>query len=205
MAHGWIDWKPPRSLTQDQPNVFRSNLLSLTKRLYDGLKADGKIIDWGGYNLVAALYIPKAGVFVSTIPRGRVANDLNDLIADWRTAAPRLYRETSGRRVSPTSDPRDAQRLLAEDGVLYRYERGVQGQNHGHTYPKGSRIFVYGKRGGYDHEPGEVIPCVPDGSPDGSTSTGRNPACDVVLQRLDVTTTYRLTARGARIPVSHES
>ncbi|KAL3449183.1 hypothetical protein BJX65DRAFT_306247 [Aspergillus insuetus] len=69
MAHGWIDGKPPCSLARDHPAAFCSSLLSLTKRLYDGLKADGKIIDSGGYNLVAALYVPNAGPRHDSIAR----------------------------------------------------------------------------------------------------------------------------------------
>ncbi|KAJ0413159.1 hypothetical protein BJY00DRAFT_320067 [Aspergillus carlsbadensis] len=188
MAHGWVDWKPPYALAQAHPQAFRRSLLSLTKRLYDGLQAEGRVIGPGGHNLVAALYVPERGVFLSTTPRGKAADDL---LADWRTAAPRLYAQTGGRRVSPTTNPGDPQRLHAEDGVIYRFEKNVQHRGYEGEQIKGSRIFVYGKRGGYDQEPGEVRPCAPDlNFNTGQTSTGRNPSCDQVLFHLDVSTAF---------------
>ncbi|KAL2824447.1 hypothetical protein BJY01DRAFT_256463 [Aspergillus pseudoustus] len=180
MVRGRVHWKPPAGLTVNNPQAFRRSLLSLTEQVYKGPQVKDIVIDRRGYNLVAALYVPERGVYLSTIPRGKAADDIID---DWKTMAPRLYAETRGLRVSPTKDPTDPQRLHAEDGVIYQYEKSVSHRKpEGHQLPEGSGMFVYGKRGGFDEQPGEVSPCLPGGK--------RQRACDVVLWDLGFNTKW---------------
>jgi hypothetical protein len=79
--------------------TFRQNLREFAEGIYNRLRDElrGEVIYGKGYNLVAALFMPNKGIFLSTIPRKSGAEAM---AADWKTKAPRLSYATGGHRNS---------------------------------------------------------------------------------------------------------
>ncbi|KAL3429252.1 hypothetical protein BDV09DRAFT_200793 [Aspergillus tetrazonus] len=164
--------------------TFRQNLRKFAEGIYKRLKDEprGEVIYVKGYNLVAALFVPDNGIFLSTIPRRSGAEAM---AADWKTKAPRLAYATGGRRNGEEDHPN---RFHAEDGAIYTYETEAENgkglDDVGLKFPSGTEILVYGKRNSYDTEPGVMPPCSPSNPTPGETV--RNPSCVEVLYELNI-------------------
>ncbi|CAK7226441.1 hypothetical protein SEUCBS140593_006241 [Sporothrix eucalyptigena] len=116
--------------------------------------------------LMAALYIPKVGVFLCSIPQP-VAKKY--ITANAATEAPALWSQIHNRTPAGSAH--------AEDGAAYRYEMGMKTKlAAGARYPEGSLIRVFGSFGGKKAEPQGL--CQTGGKID--------PACSPVFTNLGV-------------------
>ncbi|KAL5001736.1 hypothetical protein BDV10DRAFT_182301 [Aspergillus recurvatus] len=185
-ASGFVDWAPPRSAIADKADrkIFRQNLRKLALNVYDKLwkEPNGKVITGsGGYNLVAALYVPNKGVFLSTIPR---ENGAKAMVANWKAKAPKLHYATDGRR---NGDSDSENRFHAEDGVIYEYEKRTGSKSleeESPLFPSGTEMLVFGKRDRNDLTAGVVPPC--EGKNPMPGQVVRSPSCEEVLGELHI-------------------
>ncbi|KAL4815478.1 hypothetical protein BDW67DRAFT_185753 [Aspergillus spinulosporus] len=182
---GVVEWDLPVSAVRAPADkkTFRQNLRKFAEGIYKTLMDEpkGKVIDKKGYNLVAVLFVPKEGIFLSTIPRKSGAKAME---ADWKTKAPRLEYATDGRR---NGDEKHPNKFHAEDGAIYTYEKESGSRSLddiGLKFPTGTEILVYGKRDHHDKDPKVVPPCSPDNPLPGEIV--RNPSCIEVLYELNI-------------------
>ncbi|KAL4948795.1 hypothetical protein BDW69DRAFT_188937 [Aspergillus filifer] len=171
-AFGHIKWAPAEG------QELGISLNTLAKRLWTELEgADKKLIP-DNNNLLAALYVPERGIFLSTTPRYKAAEGI---IEDWKDRAPGLYRATGGQRVQQRGHK---QALHVEDGVIYRYE--LMHPTPQGKLPSGSTVAIYGStvKG---KDPNVVPACSGGQRSDGI----RFPACSLALNRLGIGTVTR--------------
>jgi hypothetical protein len=130
--------------------------------------------------LVAALWVPGVGVYLGSIPHGKMRNS-GDMSAQvgfdgmLRGQAPILWEQVRDRTAVNTS------KYHAEDMAMYMYEKLEKPRGPG--YPPNSYMIVYGQ---YDKND-KVGPKPPCTGPTSPGSDGINPSCKTTLRNLGIT------------------
>ncbi|KAF2820795.1 hypothetical protein CC86DRAFT_427631 [Ophiobolus disseminans] len=127
--------------------------------------------------LVAALWVPRVGVYLGTVPHGTPSGSSMSAQVQMdsriRTQAPLLWRQTEHRTYKDTS------KWHAEDMAMFVYER--EEKPTGTKYPT-SYMVVYGQ-----YEQGDKVGPKPPCRGVNQAGKGIDPACRDVLKELGVT------------------
>ncbi|KAF2818933.1 hypothetical protein CC86DRAFT_388621 [Ophiobolus disseminans] len=128
--------------------------------------------------LVAALWVPRVGVYLGTVPHGTPSGSSMSTQVQMdsriRTQAPLLWRQVKDRAYKDTS------KWHAEDMAMLEYEK--EEKPTGTTYPS-SYMITYGQYSKND-KAGPKPPCQ---GVNRDTGKGINPSCSTVLQNLGIT------------------
>ncbi|KAL4915010.1 hypothetical protein BDW62DRAFT_204099 [Aspergillus aurantiobrunneus] len=166
--YGHVNWKPAEG-EQAGPK-----LRYFTERLFRDIKREDEDVAPDGNTLLAALYVPNRGVFLSTTARDGAADDIVDT---FRSDAPGLYRVTEGRRNAIRGAPNA---VHVEDSVIYRYEQRYKTPEG--RLPEGSMMAIFGQ---YEKNgtPQVVVPCKGRRQ---FVAVQRNPSCEKVVNNLGI-------------------
>lgn len=143
--------------------VSSTTLLNIAKDAYNDVK--GKRTS--DLFIVAALFVPRQGVFLGTVPHGVGVDKVKEF---GPTKAPELWKEI-GRRTSTTSTFYHAEDMA----MLHAIESG--GQDGNTKFPAGSKMATWGKLAGMPKD-NKIAAC--------GARPNINPSCRSTLEKMKV-------------------
>ena len=145
-------------------DLAHQGYLDMKKQLGEKMKLNAEIM--------AALWIPKRGVYLCSVPYGNAKKDMQRDAA----LAP-AWRERVGSRLPEGI-------LHAEDGAAFQYEKSLKKSLQPDSkYPEGSYMAVYGRSGG-----GVITKMCSGGKNPKTGLPGADPSCKTVFTSLNVNT-----------------